>query len=66
MPPEQQQIDHAIQRIVGIAALRRLRRMVDEEAADERRRARWAGRFGMGFAVAAGIAVIYLVGRAFL
>ncbi|MDK9724200.1 MAG: hypothetical protein OEL88_04870 [Sterolibacteriaceae bacterium MAG5] len=53
-------IDEAVRRTVGIAALRRLRRMVDAEAAADAASARWARRLSWILAVAAVLAVAWI------
>lgn len=53
-------IEEAVRRTVGIAALRRLRRMVDAEAAADAASARWARRLGWAFALAAVLAVAWI------
>ena len=57
MTPNPQDIDHATRRTVGIAALRQIRRLVDEDRALEEWRSRWAVRIGAAFV---GIAVAIL------
>jgi hypothetical protein len=62
MTPDQQDIDPALRRTVGIAALRRIRRLVDEDNALEQWRARWAVRIGAVFAgIAAAIALAWFI-----
>jgi hypothetical protein len=55
------EIDNAVRRSVGIAALRRLRRMVDAENAQDALQARWAKRLSWAFAVAAVLTLAWLV-----
>lgn len=50
------EVDRQVRRRVGIAALRRLRRLVDEERAQERTNALWASRLALAFALAAVVA----------
>lgn len=52
-PDDDRQIRRHIRRRVGIAALRRLRHLVDEERAQEQRNALWASRLALAFALAA-------------
>jgi hypothetical protein len=61
MNSEQPDITHASRRLAGISALRKLRRLVDEENAQEHQKARWALRIGVIFAVAVGVFVIRLL-----
>lgn len=56
-------VNHAVRRRVGVEALRRLRRLVDGEAAQREIEARWARRLGWLFALAALIVVALLVIR---
>ena len=44
-------IEQAVRRTAGIAALRKLRRLVDSENAHERWKAKWALRLGAVFAI---------------
>lgn len=53
-------IDEAVRRTVGIAALRRLRRMVEAEAAADAASARWARRLSWILAAAAVLAVAWI------
>lgn len=53
-------IERAVRHTVGIAALRRLRRMVDEDAAAEAEKARWARRLGWLLTIAAILAVAWI------
>ncbi|HZX32739.1 MAG TPA: hypothetical protein VFF03_15420 [Rhodocyclaceae bacterium] len=59
-PPD---IDQAIRRTTGFAALRQLRRLIDEEIALENWRARWALRIGTAFAAIGGFLLIYFLSR---
>lgn len=63
MNPDQPDIAHATRRLVGISALRKLRRLVDEENAQERNEARWAFGIGIVFVVAVCAFVISLLDR---
>jgi len=56
-------IDKAVRRVVGFAALRRLRRMADAEMAHEHEEARWAVRLSWGFGLAAVLALAWLAFR---
>lgn len=64
MNPEQPDIAHATRRLAGISALRKLRRLVDEDNAQEHQKARWAVRIGVVFGLAACTFVVWLLGRA--
>ena len=57
------QIQRAVRRTVGIAALRRLRRLVDAEQALETSNARWARRLSVFFILAAVLALAWIVIR---
>ncbi|MCK9387463.1 MAG: hypothetical protein M0Q22_03590 [Sulfuritalea sp.] len=57
------EIQHAVRRTVGIAALRRLRRMVDADNALEAKKARWALRLSLLFILAAAMVVTWIVIR---
>jgi len=54
-------IDQHVRHLVGIATLRRLRRMVDGDTVKDADASRWAKRLGILFAA---IAVIFVVGLA--
>lgn len=56
-------VTDGVRRTVGQAALHRLRRIVDEENAQAHANARWALRFGVFFALAAGLLVLWLAAR---
>ncbi len=56
-------VTDGVRRTVGQAALHRLRRIVDEENAQADANARWALRFGVFFALAAGLLVLWLAAR---
>lgn len=47
--PENKQ-EQAVKRVVGIATLRRLQQLANQENAQQRWDARWAFRIGIGFA----------------
>lgn len=51
--------ENAVKRIVGIATLRRLHRLANEENAQQRKDALWAFRIGIAFAAV--LALILLV-----
>ena len=57
------QLDRHVQRVVGLAALRRLHRMVAAENAHEAARARWSRRLAWTFLAAAAAAVAWLAFR---
>ncbi|HJW26722.1 MAG TPA: hypothetical protein VJ576_17625 [Rhodocyclaceae bacterium] len=63
MTLDQEAVDRASRRLAGLAALRRLRRLVDEENALEFWRARWAFRLGTLFAVVGAALLAYLLIR---
>lgn len=56
-------IRRAVRRAVGIAALRRLRRIVDDEQALERSNAHWVRRLSIFFAVAAALVLAWMAIR---
>lgn len=56
-------IAQAVRRQVGIAALRKLRHLVDEDAAREQLKARWARRLGWTFAATGVVFLLWLVWR---
>lgn len=64
MNDDQTRIDEAVRRSAGIAALRRLRRLVDAEDAQHHVNARWARRLGIVFALAALLLACWLGWRA--
>ncbi|HEX5392241.1 MAG TPA: hypothetical protein VFW68_03115 [Rhodocyclaceae bacterium] len=64
MASEDDPVQQAVRRQTGIAALRRLRKMVDDEVAQDRLHARWARRLGVVLVVAAIVAVVWLAQRA--
>ena len=57
------EIKRAVRRTVGIAALRRLRRMVDAENALEAGNALWARRLSIFLIVAAAVALAWIMIR---
>ena len=57
------EIQRAVRRTVGIAALRRLRRIVDADNALEADKARWARRLSILFILAAVLALAWIVIR---
>jgi hypothetical protein len=57
------EIERGVRRVVGIAALRRLRRMVDAESAGEAEKAILATRLAWTFALAALLAVLWIAFR---
>jgi hypothetical protein len=57
------EIDKAVRRTVGIAALRRLRVLVDAENAQDTIQARWAVRLSWAFALAAAMTLAWLAFR---
>lgn len=63
MTLDQGAVDRASRRLAGLAALRRLRRLVDEENALELWRTRWALRLGSLFAVVGAALLAYLLSR---
>lgn len=56
-------VDRMVRRRVGFAALRRLRRLVDAERAQEADEARLARRLSLAIAVLAGLTFLYFVLR---
>ena len=56
-------VDKAVRRTVGVAALRRLRAMVDADQAQQSAEARWARRLGIAFLAAAVLWVAWLAFR---
>jgi hypothetical protein len=56
-------VERGVRRVVGIAVLRRLRRMVDAEAVAEAHKAIWAKRLAWAFALAAVLAVAWIAFR---
>ena len=57
------EIGRAVRRTVGIAALRRLRRMVDADSALEAEKTRWARRLSIFFVVVAVFVLAWIVIR---
>jgi len=58
-----EEVDQAVRRTVGLAALRRLRHMVDTDKSQQAAEARWAARLGAAFLVAAVLWVAWLAFR---
>lgn len=56
-------IDSAVRRTVGIAALRRLRAMVDADRAQQETDARWAARVAWVLVLAAALGAAWLAFR---
>jgi hypothetical protein len=57
------EIERGVRRVVGIAALRRLRRMVDADAAEETKKSALATRLAWALALAAALAVAWIAFR---
>ena len=57
------EIQRAVRRTVGIAAMRRIRRMVDAEQALEASNARWVRRLSIVFVVAAILVLAWMATR---
>jgi hypothetical protein len=57
------EIERGVRRVVGIAVLRRLRRMVDGDAAEETKKSALARRLAWAFALAALLAVAWIAFR---
>lgn len=60
---EDEKIQHAVRRTVGIAALRRIRRIVDADNALEADKRRWARRLAILFLLAAWLALGWMLIR---
>ena len=60
---EDPEIQRAVRRTVGIAALRRLRRIVDADNALEAEKARWGSRLSIFFVLAAVLALAWMLIR---
>jgi hypothetical protein len=56
-------IRRAVRRTVGIAALKRIRRIVDADNALEADKRRWARRFGIAFALVAALVLAWMLIR---
>lgn len=56
-------IERNVRRTVGIAALKRLRRIVDADNEIEAGKQRWARRLGIAFALAAGLVLAWMLIR---
>lgn len=57
------EIRRAVRRTVGIAALRRIRRLVDADNALEADKRRWARRLSVALLVAAALALAWMLIR---
>jgi len=57
------ELERNVRHTVGIATLRRLRRMVDAERDAETRQARWAKWLAWGFALAAAATLAWMAFR---
>ncbi len=57
------EIDRAVRRTVGFAALRRLRRLADADRADRQADARWVRRLSWLFGIAALLTLAWLAFR---
>jgi hypothetical protein len=57
------EIQRAVRRTVGIAALKRIRRIVDADNALEADKQRWARRLGIAFALAAALVLAWMLIR---
>ncbi len=53
-------IENARRRLTALAALRQLRRMVDQDILMQHWQARWANRIGAGFAII-GVLLVFLL-----
>lgn len=60
---EDPEIRRAVRRTVGIAALRRLRRLVDADNALEADKVRWSRRLSILFVVATALALAWMLIR---
>lgn len=60
---EDPEIQRSVRRTVGIAALRRIRRIVDAEDAREASNTRWARRLSIAFVLAALLALAWMLIR---
>ena len=60
---DEPEIQRAVRRTVGIAALRRIRRIVDADDALEADKRRWARRLGVLFLLAAVLALAWMLIR---
>jgi ferric-dicitrate binding protein FerR (iron transport regulator) len=60
---EDPEIQRAVRRTVGIAALKRIRRIVDADNALEADKRRWARRLGIAFALAATLVLAWMLIR---
>jgi hypothetical protein len=57
------EIRRAVRRTVGIAALKRIRRIVDADNALEADKQRWARRLGIAFVLAAALVLAWMLIR---
>ncbi|MCF8200188.1 MAG: hypothetical protein K9J42_15580 [Sulfuritalea sp.] len=55
------EIQRSVRRTVGIAALRRIRRIVDTENARDARDSRWARRLAIAFVLAALLVLAWML-----
>jgi hypothetical protein len=60
---EDPEIQRAVRRTVGIAALRRIRRIVDADNALEAGKQRWARRLTIAFLLAAALVLAWMLIR---
>ena len=60
---EDEKIQRAVRRTVGIAALRRIRRIVDADNALEAGKQRWARRLTIAFLLAAALVLAWMLIR---
>lgn len=57
------EIQRAVRRTVGLATLRRLKRMAEADQALEAEKARWAWRLSLFFILAAALIVVWIAFR---
>jgi hypothetical protein len=57
------EIQRAVRRMVGIAALRRIRKIVDADNALEAEKSRWARRLSLLFLIAAALVLAWIAIR---
>jgi len=60
---DDEKIRQAVQRTVGIAALRRIRRIVDADNALEAEKSHWARRLALLFLIAAALVLAWIAIR---
>ena len=60
---ENEKIERAVRRTVGVAALRRIRRIVDADNALETSKQRWARRLSIFLVLAAALVLAWIVIR---